>query len=565
MALTFTFVATLAAVGGAWVVSANQWGRWIALALVAFFSLTLLWPSFAERLTKPFVAAGARLTERAGSQPSAGGSMLLGVATGLLWAPCAGPILGLILTGAALEGANSHSTFLLFAYAMGAATSLAAALLLGGRVAAALRRSLGAGEWLRRGLGGTMLVAVVAIAMGADTGVLAELSLSSTSKLEQRLVDHFAGEPQPEGVMAMSGGPAMAMQSASKSGEAMAPAEGGAMMATTRAAHDDVALPIQALAPGFEGATRWLNTEPLNAAQLRGKVVLVDFWTYSCINCLRTLPYVKAWAEKYRDQGLVVVGVHAPEFAFERDIGNVIKATKSLAVGYPVAIDNEFAIWRAFKNRYWPAHYLIDAQGKLRHKHFGEGQYAETERVIQQLLREAGSADDAHGLVEVKGQGAQQAAGDTTAVGSPETYVGYERASNFASMPKAVPDQPTTYTLPDQLPLNGWGLTGRWTIGDEKATLAAPAGRIVYKFKARDLHLVLAPDAKGKPVRFRVLLDGQPPGPARGTDIAADGSGIVKEQRLYQLIRQPGSSGSERTFSIEFLDTGVSAYAFTFG
>ncbi len=345
----------------------------------------------------------------------------------------------------------------------------------------------------------------------------------------------------------------------------MAPAEGGAMMAMTRAAHGDAALPVLGLAPDFDGATRWLNTEPLNAAQLRGKVVIVNFWTYSCINCLRTLPYVKAWAEKYRDQGLVVVGVHAPEFAFERDISNVIKATTRLAVGYPVAIDNEFAIWQAFKNRYWPAHYLIDAQGKLRYKHFGEGQYAETERVIQQLLREGGGAHDVQGLVEVKGQGAQQAAGDTTAVGSPETYVGYEQASNFASMPKAVPDQPTIYTLPDHLSLNGWGLAGRWTVGDEKATLAAPAGRIVYKFKARDLHLVLAPDAKGKPVRFRVLLDGQPPGPAHGTDIAADGSGIVKEQRLYQLIRQPGSASRERTFSIEFLDTGVSAYAFTFG
>ncbi|MGM9482839.1 cytochrome c biogenesis protein DipZ [Roseateles sp. NT4] len=558
MALTFALVASLAAVGGGWVVAANQWGRWIALALVALFSLTLLWPSLAERLTKPFVAVGARLTERAGHQPSVGGSLLLGVATGLLWAPCAGPILGLILTGAALEGASAQSTLLLLAYAAGAATSLAAALLLGGRVAAALKRSLGAGEWLRRGLGLAMLAGVAAIALGADTGVLAELSLASTSKLEQRLVERFSGERQPEGAMAMSGGPAMAMQG----NEAM---QGGAMMAMSGGSHGDAALPIEGVAPGFDGATQWLNSAPLTAAQLRGKVVLVDFWTYSCINCLRSLPYVKAWAEKYRDQGLVVIGVHAPEFAFERDIGNVTQATRSLGLSYPVAVDNEYAIWRAFKNRYWPAHYLIDAQGRLRHHHFGEGEYAETERVIQQLLRETGAAQGAQGLVEVDAKGVQQAAGDAGAVASPETYVGYQRAENFASSPKAVPDQAAAYTLPAQLPLNAWGLAGRWTVGEEKATLAAPAGRIVYRFKARDLHLVLGPDADGKPVRFKVLLDGQPPGAAHGMDVAADGSGTVTEQRLYQLIRQPGDAAGERSFSIEFLDPAVSAYAFTFG
>ncbi len=558
MALTFALVASLAAVGGGWVVAANQWGRWIALALVALFSLTLLWPGLAERLTKPFVAAGARLTERAGGKPSVGGSLLLGVATGLLWAPCAGPILGLILTGAALEGASAQSTLLLLAYAAGAATSLAAALLLGGRVAAALRRSLGTGEWLRRGLGAAMLAGVAAIALGADTGALAELSLASTSKLEQRLMERFSGERQPEGAMAMSGGPAMAMQG----NDAM---QGGAMMAMSGAAHSGAPLPIEGVAPGLDGATQWLNSAPLTAAQLRGKVVLVDFWTYSCINCLRALPYVKAWAEKYRDQGLVVIGVHAPEFAFEKDIGNVTQATKRLGLTYPVAVDNEYAIWRAFGNRYWPAHYLIDAQGRLRYHHFGEGEYAETERVIQQLLRETGSAQGAQGLVEVSAQGVQQAAGDAGAVASPETYVGYQRAENFASAPKAVPDQPTAYTLPAKLPLNAWGLAGRWTVGEEKATLQAPAGRIVYRFKARDLHLVLGAGADGKPVRFKVLLDGQPPGAAHGMDVAADGSGTVTEQRLYQLIRQPGDAAGERSFSIEFLDPAVSAYAFTFG
>ena len=564
MAITFAAVATLAAVGGGWAVAANQYGRIAAMVLLAFFGVTLLFPEIADRLTRPLVAAGSRLSQSADqgvrSGASIGPSFLLGVATGLLWAPCAGPILGLLLTGAALGGANAGTTLLLLAYAAGAATSLALALLIGGRVFAAMKRSLGAGEWLRRGLGAAMLAGVAVIALGLDTGALAELSLASTSQLEQRLVERFSGQQQPDGAMAMSGGPAMAMQAS----DAMAPA-GGAMMAMTGAAHGDAALPVEGVAPALDGATQWLNSAPLTAAGLRGKVVLVDFWTYSCINCLRSLPYVKAWADKYRSQGLVVVGVHAPEFAFERDIGNVTKATKSLGITYPVAVDNEYAIWRAFGNRYWPAHYLIDAQGRVRHHHFGEGDYADTERVIQQLLRETGAAQGAQGLVEVNAQGVQQAAGDAGAVASPETYVGYQRAENFASSPKAVPDKPAAYTLPAQLPLNAWGLGGRWTVGEEKATLAAAAGRIVYRFKARDLHLVLGPGADDRPVRFKVLLDGQPPGTAHGMDVAADGSGTVTEQRLYQLIRQPGDAAVERTFSIEFLDPAVSAYAFTFG
>lgn len=553
MALTFALVASLATVGGGWAVAANQWGRWIALALVAVFSLTLLWPGLAERLTKPFVAAGARLTERAGGQPSIRGSLLLGVATGLLWAPCAGPILGLILTGAALEGASAQSTLLLLAYAAGAATSLAGALLLGGRVATALRRSLGAGEWLRRGLGAAMLAGMAAIALGLDTGVLAGLSLSSTSTLEQRLVERLSDQKRAKAATAMQGG------------DTTDPAAVGGMTAMKAAGLGALALPDEGAAPALDGATQWLNSVALTGAQLRGKVVLVDFWTYSCINCLRSLPYVKAWADKYRDQGLVVIGVHAPEFAFERDIGNVTAAAKSLGLGYPIAIDNEYAIWRAFGNRYWPAHYLIDAKGRLRHTHFGEGEYAETERVIQQLLGEAGAVQGVQGLVQVNAQGVQQAAGDAEAIGSSETYVGYKRAENFASSPQVVPDQPVDYRLPARVPLNAWGLAGRWVVGEEKATLLVPAGRIVYRFKARDLHLVLGPGPDGRPVRFKVQLDGQAPGTAHGADVAADGSGSVNEQRLYQLIRQPGEAAGEHSFSIEFLDPRVSVYAFTFG
>jgi len=565
MVLTFAVVASLAAVGGGWVVAANQYGRWLALALVAVFGLTLLLPHLSERLTRPLVTAGSRLSEsvQQDGTPKMASSVLLGVATGLLWAPCAGPILGLILTGAALQGANTTSSLLLLAYAAGAATSMAAALLLGGRVFAALKHSLGAGEWVRRGLGAAMLAGVAAIALGIDTGVLARLSTASTGSLEQKLVEHL-NQPQSDDQLAMRGNPGLMMQAPS-----LAPADGAAMMAAGAAmrmsgpSSTAQALPDEGIAPPLDGATQWLNSKPLGEQDLRGKVVLVDFWTYSCINCLRTLPYVKAWAEKYRDQGLVVIGVHAPEFAFERDIGNVSKAMKDLGISYPVAVDNQYAIWRAFRNQYWPAHYFIDATGRIRHHHFGEGGYAESERVIQQLLKEAGSTRSAMGLTQVDAGGVQLAA-SMDEVASPETYLGYERAENFASNPKAVHNKTTTYLEPHETRLNAWGLGGQWMVGPESASLAGPSGRIVYRFKARDLHLVLSPGPDGKPVRFKVSVDGKPPGDAHGVDVAADGSGTVTGQRLYQLVRQSGAV-AERTFSIEFLDSGVSAYAFTFG
>ena len=565
MALTFAVVASLAAVGGGWVVAANQYGRWLALALVAVFGLTLLLPHLSQRLTRPLVTAGSRLSEsvQQDGTPKMASSVLLGVATGLLWAPCAGPILGLILTGAALQGANTTSSLLLLAYAAGAATSMAAALLLGGRVFAALKRSLGAGEWLRRGLGAAMLAGVAAIALGIDTGVLARLSTASTGGLEQQLVEHL-NQPQSDDQLAMRGNPGTMMQAPS-----LAPADGASMMAAGAAmrmsgpSSTTQALPDEGIAPSLDGATQWINSKPLGEQDLRGKVVLVDFWTYSCINCLRTLPYVKAWAEKYRDQGLIVIGVHAPEFAFERDIGNVSKAMKDLGISYPVAVDNQYAIWRAFRNQYWPAHYFIDATGRIRHHHFGEGGYAESERVIQQLLKEAGSTRSAMGLTQVDAGGVQSAA-SMDEVASPETYLGYERAENFTSIPQAVHDRTTTYLEPQEPRLNTWGLAGQWMVGAESALLTGASGRIVYRFKARDLHLVLSPGPDGKPVRFKVSIDGKPPGDAHGVDVASNGSGTVTGQRLYQLVRQSGAV-AEHTFSIEFLDSGVSAYAFTFG
>ena len=313
----------------------------------------------------------------------------------------------------------------------------------------------------------------------------------------------------------------------------------------------------------MSGAVQWLNSPPLTPESLRGKGVVVDFWTYSCINCLRSLPYVQAWAAKYKDQGLVVIGVHTPEFAFERDVGYVRRAVHDLGVTYPVAIDNDQAVWRAFKNQYWPAHFFIDGQGRIRSHHFGEGDYAGSEKIIQRLLAENGAAGVAHDIVDVKagGVGAAASGGD---VRSPETYVGYGRAQGVSDPGGFVRDQRHAYGQPDLATLNHWGLSGAWTVGPEHAVADTAGGRIVYRFHARDVHLVLGPSAGGGPVRFRIRLDGQPPVQDHGMDADAKGDGAVTGQRLYQLVRQQGPI-RDRTFEIEFLDPGAQAFAFTFG
>jgi thiol-disulfide isomerase/thioredoxin len=314
--------------------------------------------------------------------------------------------------------------------------------------------------------------------------------------------------------------------------------------------------------PGFDGATGWLNSPPLTAADVRGKVVLVDFWTYTCINWLRTLAYVRAWAEKYHDRGLVVVGVHTPEFPFERDVENVRQAAKDMRVKYPIALDSDYAVWRAFANRYWPAVYIADAQGQIRHHQFGEGQYEECERVIQQLLREAGEGIG-EDLVSVAANGFEAQA-DWTNLGSPETYLGYEQAQNFASPGGAAFDEPRTYVVPDSLKLNHWALSGDWTIESGASVLNQADGRIAFRFRARDVHLVMRQRARGTSVPFRVLIDGEPPGDAHGLDADEQGHGTLVQPRLYQLIRERGSV-SDRTFEITFLALGVEAYVFTFG
>jgi len=324
-----------------------------------------------------------------------------------------------------------------------------------------------------------------------------------------------------------------------------------------------VDLPREGALRSFDGATGWLNSPPLTPEELRGKVVLVDFWTYTCINWLRTLGYVRAWAEKYRDEGLVVIGVHTPEFPFERDVDNVRQAAKAMNVEYPIALDRDFEVWNAFANRYWPAVYIADADGRIRHHQFGEGGYEECERVIQLLLRQAGRDRVGDDLVSIAPDGFEAQA-DWPNLGSPETYLGYDQGQNFASLGEAEVDERHTYALPDRLNLNEWALAGDWTVGRRASVLNEANGRIAFRFHARDVHLVLSPAERGASVPFRVLVDGEPPGEAHGLDVDREGYGTVSQQRLYQLVREPGRI-RDRTFEVTFLGPGVEAYVFTFG
>ena len=530
MAATFAIVATLAAVGGGWAVRANAIGRWAALALLALFGIALVFPSVSDRLTRPLVAMGSRLTEKQGQQGSVWSSVVLGVATGLLWAPCAGPILGIIFTAAALQGASFNTTLLLLAYALGAATSLALALLIGGKLFARMKKSLGASERIRQVLGVLVLVGVAAIALGLDTRVLSKISSAQTAGIESGLARRLGASQSMDETSARTN------------------------------ASGELVLPIIGDLPSLQGLGPWFGSSPLTNQQLKGKVVLIDFWTHSCINCLRTLPYLKAWDAKYRKDGLVIIGVHAPEFAFERDPANVAKAIQDLGVRYPVALDNQYRLWSALHNQYWPAHYFVDAQGRIRYFHRGEGDYAMSERVIRQLLADAGHAP-AGQMAQTDASGAEAAAAFSE-IGSPETYIGYSRADRFASPGGLLHDQPKSYAGAP-LALNQWSLEGQWADNRQSARSLGAGAAISFRFHARDLHLVLG-SASGKPVRFRVTVDGQAPGADAGVDVKADGAGVVTGQRLYQLVRQKRQI-RDRTFTITFLDPGVEAFSFTFG
>jgi thiol-disulfide isomerase/thioredoxin len=415
---------------------------------------------------------------------------------------------------------------------LGAATSLALALLVGGKVFARMKKSLGASERIRQVLGALVLVGVAAIALGLDTRVLAKLSSAQTTGLETSLAQKL--------------GIGHSVRESSARENAMGQLE----------------LPVEGTLPAIEklGIGPWFNSKPLTAADLKGKVVVIDFWTYSCINCLRSIPYVKAWDERYRKDGLVVIGVHAPEFAFEHDQANVAKAVKDLGIRYPVVMDNDLKLWGALQNNYWPAHYFVDDQGRVRFHHFGEGEYDMSERVIRQLLAEAGHAP-AGQMSSAKAAGTQAAA-DLAQVRSPETYIGYYRADRFASPGGLAHDQPKTYAAAP-LSLNDWSLEGQWLDQRQSARSLSPNAKISFRFHARDLHLVLG-SASAKPVRFRILIDGKAPGRDAGVDTNAQGTGVIAGQRLYQLVRQ-NNAIEDRTFTIEFLDPGVDAFSFTFG
>jgi thiol-disulfide isomerase/thioredoxin len=322
------------------------------------------------------------------------------------------------------------------------------------------------------------------------------------------------------------------------------------------------ASPVEGRLPGFDGATGWLNSSPLTPAELRGRVVLVDFWTYTCINWLRTLAFVRAWAAKYRDVGLVVIGVHTPEFPFEREVENVREAVKAMRVEYPIALDSDYGVWSAFANRYWPAVYLADAEGRIRYHHFGEGEYDDGEWMIQHLLREGAGEGIDNELVSVAPDGFEAQA-DWTNLRSPETYLGYAQGQNLESPDGVAYDEPRSYVAPDSLQLNTWALAGNWTIEGRASVLNEAGGRIAFRFHARDVHLVLRSRA-GTAVPFRVLVDGEAPGAAHGLDVDEEGRGTLVEPRLYQLVREPGSI-TDSTFEVAFLDAGVEAYVFTFG
>ncbi|MGX7707736.1 redoxin domain-containing protein [Methylobacterium sp. Gmos1] len=530
----FVAAAGLATLGGGVVAWLGMAGRVLALGVLAVFALTLLSPRASAWLHRPLVHLGGILSRRAaepGARRSSGitGSLGLGAATGLLWTPCAGPILGLVLTGAALNGPGWQTTALLAAYAFGAATALAAVARLGGAVVALVRPHLGLGERLRQVAGAAMIAVLAAVALGADADLLARYPAAATTAVEDAILT-------------------MLRVDAARAAPTDAPT-----------ASD---LPVESRLPSLSGATHWLNGEPQTVEGLRGRVVLVHVWTYSCINCIRTLPTLRAWAERYRAQGLAVIGIHAPEFAFEHDIGNVAAAIRRFALPYPVAVDNEFRLWRGLRNAYWPALYVVDAQGRIRHHQFGEGGTAQSEAAIQALLAEsAGGRASNDGPSPTRATGIE-AAPDLAHLASTETYVGSDKATHFAS-PEGVSPGLRLYT-PGRPRLNEWSLAGHWTIEPEYARLYAPGGSTTYRFRARDLHLVVGPGPDGRPVPFDVSLDGEPPGADHGADIGSDGGGVIAETRLYQLVRQSGPV-RERTFAIHFHRPGARVYAFTFG
>lgn len=531
MALTFSLLSGIAIIGGEWLGRANEIGRIIAMLLMAFFGVSLLFPHLSEIIFAPLTRFGSHIGQDA-KENSLGGALIIGASTGLLWAPCAGPILGLVLTGAASQGNVGTSIILLLSYSLGAATSLGLALVAGNRFLKTLKKFLGIDQVVKKAAGVAVLLGVGAIAFNLDRTVLTRISKISTESVENKLLNLAKLDKKEE----------------KKSNSMM-------MMAAPGGANVPV---IEGILPELDGAVTWINSPQLNIETLRGKVVLIDFWTYSCINCLRTLPYLKAWYEKYKDDGLIIIGVHTPEFAFEKNPDNVKKAVADLGITYPVAVDSNYKIWNAFKNQYWPAHYFVDRLGRIRHHHFGEGEYDQSEEEIQKLLSENGQMIQKN-TTPINASGVE-VPGSSSDVQSPETYIGYARAKNFIALEGQQKDRVANYKAPRELVLNDWTLSGKWKLEKERAVTQSTGAKIIYRFHARDLHLVLG----GSNIAFKVKIDGHPPGQSHGIDTDESGLGHIQGQRLYQLIRQKNSE-SDHTFEIEFLSPGAEAYAFTFG
>lgn len=535
LAAGFTLFGAVFAVFGTFLGLSNAFLRHAAMAILLFFGISLLWPRLFERIGTRIAALAQRIpgANRPIAREGRGGALLVGASLGLVWAPCAGPVLGIIITLAAVRGDFARSLLLLGGYSLGAALPMLA-IGYGGRRLTTRLASLGKwGALSHRLLGAATIATVLALFLGLDTVFLSRLpaGLFPAARLERRLSGAITAAP--------AGGSVAAPGAAEAS--AGAPS-----------------LPVLGEMPEFVKIASWLNSPPLTSEGLRGRVVLVDFWTYSCINCIRTLPYVKRWYEKYGGRGFTVVGVHTPEFGFEKDEANVRKAIARHGIRYPVALDNFFGTWNAYNNYAWPADYLFDARGRLREVHVGEGDYEETERAIRLLLTEARLLAVPVDIDRPKDDV------DFSRIESPETYVGYRRAENFSSPETAARDRTRNYSAPDGLRLNGWALRGAWRITGESAVLEAPGGGVRFRFKAPKLNLVMRGEGRGSAAS--VLLDGKPVPPSlRGADVGPDGKLVVGESRLYVLVSLPGDDRRDHLFEIDFEEPGVALYAFTFG
>jgi cytochrome c biogenesis protein CcdA/thiol-disulfide isomerase/thioredoxin len=525
----FAFFGIVFAFFGNFLGLSNNFLRQVALGVLFFFSLAMIWPSLWERTGSRISSIAQRITGNNRSVDEQGRlhALVIGASLGLIWAPCAGPILGIILTLATVQKSLGQTLLLMGLYSMGAAVPMLLIGYGGQRVFRQFQKFRTWGPLSHKLLALFTLATVVGLYFNLDTLLLSHLpgQFFIGNRIEKELVEKKEPLPMP-----------------------------GIALASDEA----VSLPVLGTIPEFAQITAWINSPALSSSDLKGKVVLVDFWTYSCINCIRTLPYVTQWHEKYKDQGLMVIGVHTPEFSFEKEEANVKQAILRHGIRYPVAMDNDYGTWNAYHNHYWPAHYLIDAQGKIREVHFGEGNYEETERAIQTLLAEARLLRRPVGLEAPKDLV------DFSKIHSFETYLGYDRTDHFASPQGLRPDAVLTYSVPPTLRLNHWALAGSWKITNEAAVLQAMQGGIRLRFEAPKLNLVMTGGEKGS--RAKVFLDGQPiPPNLRGSDVGSDGGLTVTDSKLYNLVSLPQSDGGDHLFELIFERPGVKLFAFTFG